>query len=177
MHRHRGIRAAAKNGLATQVVGLASDDVVLSVSKMFFAYGLGNSVYQPAAVGASVLINEGPSIPPRIQTLMEEGRPTVLYGVPAFFAAYSHLPDAALPASVRMVLSAGESLRPELFASFKDRFGLPILDGLGATEALHHVTCNRPDDIGPGQRGESDGWVRGGGAGSAGRTRRGGRAG
>jgi benzoate-CoA ligase family protein len=155
MHRHRGIRAAATNGLAAQVVGLTRDDVVLSVSKMFFAYGLGNSVYQPAAAGASVLINEGPSIPPRIQTLMDERRPTVLYGVPAFFSAYTNLPEAALPPSVRIVLSAGESLRPELFASFEERFGLPILDGLGATEALHHVTCNRPDDIERGSAGRA----------------------
>jgi benzoate-CoA ligase family protein len=155
MHRHRSIRAAASNGLAAQVVGLGPDDVVLSVSKMFFAYGLGNSVYQPAAVGASVLINEGPSIPPRIQTLMDERRPTVLYGVPAFFAAYAHLPEADLPSSVRIVLSAGESLRPELFASFEQRFGLQILDGLGATEALHHVTCNRPEDAEPGSAGRA----------------------
>jgi acyl-coenzyme A synthetase/AMP-(fatty) acid ligase len=79
----------------------------------------------------------------------------VLYGVPAFFSAYTNLPEATVPSSVRIALSAGESLRPELLARFEERFGLPILDGLGATEALHHVTCSRPDDIEPGSAGRA----------------------
>ena len=152
MHRHSSLRAAPK-GLAKQVIGLGLDDRVLSVSKMFFAYGLGNSVYLPASMGASVIINEGPVLPGRIAQLMSEARPTVLLGVPAFFAGYTRLADAALPSSVRMVLSAGESLSPHLFDAFKERFGLPLLDGLGSTEALHHVTNNSPDDVVAGSAG------------------------
>src|SRR5205823_5975714 len=60
---------------------------------------------------------------------------------------FAREPDTELPSSVRMALSAGEALAIELFELFQRRFGLPLLDGLGSTEALHHVTCNRPDDI------------------------------
>src|SRR5439155_344039 len=55
--------------------------------------------------------------------------------------------------SVRVVLSAGEALPVDLFDGFRRRFGLPLLDGLGATEALHHVTSNRVDDVVPGSAG------------------------
>src|SRR5207249_3717948 len=55
--------------------------------------------------------------------------------------------------SVRMVLSAGEKLSQDVFDRFRERFGLPLLDGLGSTEALHHVTSNRPDDTVPGSAG------------------------
>jgi benzoate-CoA ligase family protein len=152
VHRQRSLRAAPA-GLASQVLGMGAEDVVLSVSKMFFAYGLGNSVYLPAAAGASVVVSGGPVVPAGVQAALEAARPTLLFGVPAFFAGFAELPDAALPPSVRAVVSAGETLGPALLERFRTRFGLPPLDGLGATEALHHVTSNRPDDVVPASAG------------------------
>lgn len=154
MHRHRHLEVAP-SGLASQVIGLDAEDVVLSVSKMFFAYGLGNSVYLPASVGAGVFVNPGPAIPARIQALLSHANPTVLFGVPGFFGGFARLEEARLPASVRMVVTAGEALPVELFELFSSRFGLPLIDGLGSTEALHHVTSNRADDIVPGSAGRA----------------------
>ena len=154
MHRHRHLRDAP-NALARQVIELTADDTVLSISKMFFAYGLGNSVYLPASVGASVVVNGAPSIPASIQALVTETNPTVLFGVPAFFAGFARLSESELPSSVRIVLSAGEALSGDLFELFRDRFGLPLIDGLGSTEALHHVTSNRPDDVVAGSAGRA----------------------
>lgn len=152
MHRHRSLRAATE-GLGKQVLGMVADDVVLSISRMFFAYGLGNSVYLPAAVGASVVVSETPGVPAMVKHLLAEHTPTLLFGVPAFFRGFAGLDDARLPTSVRAVVSAGEALGIELFERFQGMFGLPLLDGLGATEALHHVTSNRPDDVVPGSAG------------------------
>lgn len=182
MHRHRALRDAPA-GLAAQVLGLGESDVVLSMSKMFFAYGLGNSVYLPAAVGATVVVDPSPALPARVAALIETSRPTVLMGVPATYAGIANLPGVSLPSSVRALVSAGERLRPELFDRTREVFGRPLLDGLGATEALHHFTSNRVDDavagtagrpldgfevrvrdrrgddVAPGDRGEC--WVRG----------------
>jgi benzoate-CoA ligase family protein len=152
MHRHRHLRDAPR-ALAEQVIGLGPDDIVLSVSKMFFAYGLGNAVYLPAAAGASVVVNEGPAIPPRVQYLLAAHRPTVLFGVPTFLRGFVDLDEADPPDTVRIAISAGESLPSDLFDRFRRRFGITALDGLGTTEALHHVTSNRPDDVTPGSAG------------------------
>ncbi|CAN5334128.1 benzoate-CoA ligase family protein [soil metagenome] len=152
MHRHRHLRAAP-SALSRQVIGMEPDDIVLSVSKMFFAYGLGNSVYLPAAACAAVVVDDAPVLPGRVEGLLNRARPTLLFGVPAFFDGLSRLEEARLPDSIRMVISAGEALEEDLFARFRDRFGLPLLDGLGSTEALHHVTSNRPDDVVPGSAG------------------------
>jgi benzoate-CoA ligase family protein len=152
MHRHRSL-AAAVDGLFRQVISMTPEDTVMSVSKMFFAYGLGNSVYLPAAYGGSVIVNDGPAVPASVYEILDRKRPTVLFGVPSFFAGLCGLGDVKLPSSVRMVLSAGEALSTQLFERFKDRFGLPLLDGLGATEALHHFTANRPDDVVAGSAG------------------------
>ena len=152
MHRHRHLRAAP-DALAKQVLGMAADDVVLSVSRVFFAYGLGNSVYLPAAFGASVVLSEAPVLPAMVQQLLTANTPTLLFGVPAFFRGLVRLSGAELPRSVRGIVSAGEALDVDLFERFRARFEVPLLDGLGSTEALHHVTSNRPDDVVPGSAG------------------------
>lgn len=152
VHRHRHLRAAPA-GLCEQVIGMEPDDVVLSVSRMFFAYGLGNSVYLPASAGASVVVNEGPVLPAHVQEILDRHPPTVLFGVPTFFNGFVRLPYSRVPASVRAAITAGEALSSDLFEQFKDRFGVALLDGLGATEVLHHFTSNRPDDVVPGSAG------------------------
>jgi benzoate-CoA ligase len=152
MHTHKTIGAAGEP-LMRSVIGLGPSDRILSASRMFFAYGLGNSVHLPAAVGASVVLNEGPVIPARFNSLLSSTRPTVLCGVPSFFSGLVRLPGIRLPEETRVVLSAGEALSTGLFELFRSTLGLPLLDGLGATEALHHVTCNRPDDVVPGSAG------------------------
>ncbi len=152
MHRHRHLRWAP-NGLARQVLQMEQEDVVLSVSKMYFAYGLGNSVYLPASAGATVVLNESPVVPTLVQDLLDRARPTLLFGVPAFFNGFTRLGDANLPPTIRRVITAGEALPIDLFERFNERFGIPLLDGLGSTEAMHHVTSNRHDDIVPGSAG------------------------
>jgi len=159
MHSHLSLRAAS-NGLAHQVLGMHADDVILSVSRMFFAYGLGNSVYLPASVGASVVVNDGPILPARVAEQLERTSATLFFGVPAFFDGFARLSDVRLPSVTRAVLSAGEVLSPALFERFESRFGTPLLDGLGSTEMLHHITANRPDDVVPGSAGRAlDGYA------------------
>lgn len=152
MHRQRHLEATP-GPYSTEIVGMGPDDVILSMSKMFFAYGLGNSVYLPAASGSCVVVNEAPSLPPLINDLMRLSQPTILFGVPAFYAGFLRLSEASLPPSVRFVMSAGEALSVDLFERFRDRFGVQLIDGLGATEALHFITSNRPDDVVPGTAG------------------------
>lgn len=154
MHRHRHLEVAPR-GLAEQVLAMDADDVALSVSRMFFAYGLGNSVYLPASVGASVVVNETPAIPAMVNDLVSRTRPSLIFGVPAFFRGFAGLSGAGLPSSVRAAVSAGEALDVDLFERFRDAFGVTLLDGLGSTEALHHVTSNRPDDVVPGSAGRA----------------------
>lgn len=153
MHRHANIRHVCET-YGSRVLGITESDVCLSVAKMFFAYGIGNSVFFPFSVGATtVLVPQRPT-PDGIAAAVREHQPTLFYGVPTFFAA---LLGAGLPedtfASVRMGTSAGEPLPAPLQQRFKDRFGVDILDGIGSTEALHIFLSNQPGDIQPGTTG------------------------
>jgi benzoate-CoA ligase len=136
---------------------LTSDDILFSASKVFFAYGLGNTMFYPFGVGAAaVLLPERP-FPETIFETITKYRPTVFFGVPTLYASMLQVENAEKKydlSSLRICTSAGEALPKEIFFAWKRRFGLEILDGIGSTEILHIFISNRPGDVKPGSSGK-----------------------
>ncbi|MFF5289753.1 benzoate-CoA ligase family protein [Paractinoplanes globisporus] len=154
MHRHANIRHVGETYGRT-VLGIRPDDVCLSAAKLFFAYGIGNSMFFPLAVGASTLLEPRRPTPAIVGERLRRDRPTLFFGVPTFYAALvaGDLDDTAF-AAVRLCVSAGEPLPAALQKRFTDRFGVEIIDGIGSTEALHIFLSNHPDRIRPGTTGQ-----------------------
>jgi acyl-coenzyme A synthetase/AMP-(fatty) acid ligase len=122
---------------------------------MFHAYGLGNSVSFPMSVGArAVLEAPRPPSPKRVAEIVQVERPTLFFAIPTFYAALnaSDIPDDTF-ASVRLAVSAAESLPAETWHRFHDRFGVEILDGIGSTEMTHIFLSNRAHAVRPGTTG------------------------
>lgn len=153
MHRHANIRFVCET-YGRDVLGITADDITFSVAKLFFAYGIGNSMFFPLSVGATTVLEPRRPSPQVVLERLTAERPTLFFGVPTFYAALvaSDLPADAF-ASVRLGASAGEPLPAPLQKRFTDRFGVEILDGIGSTEALHIFLSNRPGDIRPGTTG------------------------
>jgi 4-hydroxybenzoate-CoA ligase len=144
-HVHASLRATADT-YGAQVLGIRPDDVVFSAAKLFFAYGLGNSMTFPMSVGASsVLLAQRPT-PNAVLDVLRRHRPTVFCGVPTLYAGM--LAQSALPSDrLRRCISAGEALPDAVGRRWRERVGVDILDGIGSTEMLHIFLSNRPDDI------------------------------
>jgi benzoate-CoA ligase family protein len=153
MHRHGSVRDVAEL-YGRGVLGVAPGDRVLSVAKLFFAYGLGNSAFFPLSSGATTILERARPTPAVIASRARTEKPTLFFGVPTFYSALlnSDIPDDTF-SSVRQGVSAGEPLPPVLFSRFRERFGVEILDGLGSTEALHIFLSNRPGTARPGSSG------------------------
>jgi benzoate-CoA ligase family protein len=152
LHQHKDMLVTSRS-YAQGVLGLRPDDCAFSVSKLFFAYGLGNAMYFPFSVGAATLLYPGRPRPQAVAEMVARRRPTVFYAVPTFYAALLRAVEEGLPAdfsSVRLAVSAGEALPGEIFLQFRRRFGLEILDGIGSTEMLHMFLSNRPGEARPG---------------------------
>jgi benzoate-CoA ligase len=148
VHVHASLDATARC-YAVPVLGIGEDDIVFSAAKLFFAYGLGNSLTFPLAVGAtSVLAAERPS-PALVARILRAHRPTIFYGVPTLYNAMLASPD--LPergeVALRCCVSAGEPLPAEIGRRWAARLGVDILDGIGSTEMLHIFLSNRPADV------------------------------
>ena len=149
MHSHAAMRLSA-NLFGIGVAGYGEGDVVLSVAKEFFAYGLGNAIGFPYASGATVVLHKDRATPQTIGALMKRHRVTIFNGVPTFFAAF--MADAEAPShdevpSLRIATSAGESLPRHIGEAFHARYGVDVIDGLGSTEMLHIYVSQRPGTV------------------------------
>ncbi len=148
VHRHQDMAVAARN-YGQGVLGLRSDDRLLSVSKLFFAYGLGNGMYFPLHFGAATILYPERPRADEIAAVIAEYRPTVFFSVPTFYASLLRESAKGLAldfSSVRLAVSAGESLPAEIFEQFRARFGIEILDGIGSSEMLHIFLSSRPGE-------------------------------
>ena len=141
---------------ARGVLGIDTSDRCFSVAKLFFAYGLGNAMYFPLAVGATAILWPGAVTPAIVYDVIERSRPTLFFSVPTHYAMLLAHRDPEREfdlSSIRCAVSAGEALPPAVFNRFRDRFGVEILDGIGSTEVLHIFISNRRGSARPGSSG------------------------
>ncbi len=155
VHVHRSILHVV-DSYGRHVLDLRDDDVAYATSKLFFAYGLGASLYFPLTAGGSVVLSPEAFSPARTWRLLADERPSLFFAVPsAYRALLDHLaPDAGNAVSgLRRLVSAGEALPETIFHEWQERFGKEIIDGLGSTEALYIFVSNRAGDCAPGTLG------------------------
>lgn len=136
------------------VLGMNEDDICFSASKLFFAYGLGNSLYFPFRFGASTVLWPERPDPEKILRVIEKYRPTFFFSVPTLYARLLRVERNYDLSSLRICLSSGEPLPPALFQQWKDKYGTELLDVVGSTEATHDFLANRPGRAKPGSSGE-----------------------
>jgi benzoate-CoA ligase family protein len=153
MHRHASMEATYET-YARKVLEVTSSDRFLSVAKLFFAYGLGNSLTFPFGAGATTILEPSRPAPLLYCNLVRDEAPTLFFASPGFVAGVldTDTPVATF-SSVRATVTAGETLPADLQRRFSKRFEHPVLDGIGSTEALHIFLSNSLDDQRPGSTG------------------------
>lgn len=155
IHRHVDFVFSTET-YALPVLGLTEDDVTVSVSKLFFGYGLGGNLLFPFRVGATVVLFPERSTAETILDQVTRHRATVLIGVPTLLNSLVHLDLEGKGwdgSSLRLTTSAGEALPAELYRRYTERFGHEILDGIGSAELFHVYITNRLGDVVPGSLG------------------------
>jgi len=148
-HVHASLKQTADT-YGAQVLGIEHGDVVYSVAKLFFAYGLGNAMTFPMSVGATTVLLSGRPTPDSVCGVLERYRPTVFCGVPTLYAAtLQHVASGKgrIEAPLRRCISAGEALPENVGKRWRELTGCDILDGVGSTEMLHIFVSNRPGDV------------------------------
>ena len=141
VHRHRD-PLVYFTAFARPAAAIDRGDVLFSVSKMFFAYGLGNSLFFTLLAGCRAVLHPGAAKPGVVADLVKGHGVTVLFSVPTF---YAHLLACVGPGelpSLRAAVSAGEPLKVALAERAREALRCPILDGLGSTEVGQTFVSN-----------------------------------
>jgi 4-hydroxybenzoate-CoA ligase len=155
-HVHESLMLTARH-YGQGVLGFAPGDVVFSAAKLFFAYGLGNSMSFPMSVGASAVLAPDRPSPDLVLDIMRRHRPTLFFGVPTLYAgllAHKDIGRGAGSDRLRLCVSAGEALPPHVSERWREIVGVEILDGIGSTEMLHIFLSNRPGEFRDGTTGK-----------------------
>jgi acyl-coenzyme A synthetase/AMP-(fatty) acid ligase len=155
VHRH-GHMPWTVESVAKKVYQLAPEDRLFSVPRLFFAYGLGNSLSIPLGSGCStILVSERPT-PALIAATFEKYRPTVFFAVPTVFRMLLEHARQGNPIdtrSIKFAVSAGEVLPVATWNEWKALTGSEIIETIGTTELLHAFIHNYRDRNRPGSSG------------------------
>ena len=152
MHFHRDLLIIA-DAYAKEVLQVTPDDIFVGSPPLAFTFGLGGLAIFPLRFGAAATLLES-ATPPNMIEIIETYKATVSFTAPtAYRAMMKAMDEGADLSSLRVAVSAGETLPAPVYEEWTAKTGKPILDGIGSTEMLHIFITNRFDDRAPGVTG------------------------
>ncbi|MDO1584212.1 AMP-binding protein [Rhizobium oryzicola] len=149
MHFHRDLLIIA-DAYAKEVLAVTPDDVFVGSPPLAFTFGLGGLAIFPLRFGAAATLLEH-ATPPKMMEIIETYKATICFTAPTAYRAMLAAMDQGKAdlSSLRIAVSAGETLPGPVFEEWTTKTGKPILDGIGATEMLHIFISNRLGEAKP----------------------------
>ena len=137
---------------AKRHLGYNSNDLTMSVPKLFFGYATGSNLFFPFSVGAATALFPERCTAEVLFEKIDKFRPTILINVPTMVNQMVSHPDASKQdlTCLRFATSAGEALPVELYDRWEKTFGVELLDGLGTAEMWHIFISNKIGSVKPG---------------------------
>ncbi|WP_434444923.1 AMP-binding protein [Lentzea sp. E54] len=151
-HFHRDV-LSIDNTFGRHVLKLTENDLVACTAPFAFTFGLGMLVVFPLRAGACSLLTEA-ATPLQVADLVAQHGVTVLATAPTAYKAILREGAEEKLRGLRSAVSAGEHIPQEVWQRLRDRLGLKVIDGIGATELLHIFISAAGDDIRPGSTGK-----------------------
>jgi acyl-[acyl-carrier-protein]-phospholipid O-acyltransferase/long-chain-fatty-acid--[acyl-carrier-protein] ligase len=128
-----------------QILAADDSDRVMGVLPFFHAFGFTGTLCMPMVLGLGAIYHPNPLDAKSIGGLVGKYKATLLISTPTFCQSYYRVCTKENFASLRHVVVGAERLRPEFASAFKEKFGIPLLEGYGATEMGPVVAVNVPD--------------------------------
>jgi acyl-[acyl-carrier-protein]-phospholipid O-acyltransferase / long-chain-fatty-acid--[acyl-carrier-protein] ligase len=128
-----------------QLYGLTSTDVLLGVLPFFHSFGFTGTIWLPAVSGFGVVYHPNPMDATTIGDLAARHTATVIISTPTFCASYIRKCEREQFRHLRYAIVGAERLRESIAISFKEKFGIDLLEGYGCTEMSPVVAVNVPD--------------------------------
>jgi 2-aminobenzoate-CoA ligase len=148
IHFHRDLLMIA-DSYAKEILQVTPDDVFVGSPPLAFTFGLGGLAIFPLRFGATATLLENAS-PANMIEIIEAYRATISFTAPtAYRVMLAAMDGGADLSSLRLAVSAGETLPAPVYQDWVAKTGKPILDGIGSTEMLHIFVSNRIGDAAP----------------------------
>ncbi len=139
---HRNINANARQALSLLTIG--PGDKLFNCLPMFHAFGLGVCTLLPVLVGVRVFLYPSPLHYRMVPRLFYESQSTILCGTDTFCAGYSRYGRPYDFCHARLVIVGAEKMRESTRTTWREKYGLELYEGYGATEASPLLSVNTP---------------------------------
>jgi len=147
---------ASADTYAREILSPAPGEVYTGHPSLAFTFGLGGLLVFPFRFGAATCLIEG-FTPEKMLETISRYRATTCFCAPTSYKRMLQVEEVERRfdlASLRLPVSAGETLPATTFDAWRERFDLEILDGIGSTEMFHIFVSSRPGRCRPGSTGE-----------------------
>jgi len=155
-HAHRWLIATGDT-MAKIMFQLTPEDISFQPQEMSFAFPFGTNFFHPFYCGGSILLYAERFNAEKVFRCIERYKVTVFAGVPTIYRMMLNVEGAERRfdlSSLRLCVSAGETLPVETYEEWKRRFGLEIREVIGQSES-HGFLGNLPGiKVKPGSMGK-----------------------
>jgi 2-aminobenzoate-CoA ligase len=153
VHYHRDVLASA-DGFARYILKPEPGDRWACSAPLAFTFGLGMQFVFPLRFGGTAVTFETPGPKSLLETIARHKVTTLATAPTAYKAMIPLLADHDISA-LKTCVSAGEHLPAATWHAWKDATGIPIIDGIGATEMMHIFISASGEHIRPGATGKA----------------------
>ena len=146
VHTHRDVLAACE-AWPRHVLKATAEDIVMGSPPLAFTFGLGGMLVFPMWAGASVYYPSIAYTPEAMVKLIKQIGATICYTAPTFYRQMAAFAKQHGVPSLRLCVSAGESLPDATRQLWKEATGIEMIDGIGATEMFHIFISSAGDEV------------------------------
>ena len=155
LHAHRSLIGRSPASTYWFDFDAGEPDRIVHSGKFNWTYVLGSALMDPLSRGKTVIAHEGRNDASTWPRLIAKHGATIFIGVPTIYRQIlqkTGFTRADVP-TLRHCMSAGEHLSDEVFAGWKERFGLDIFEAVGMSEFSYYLSQDKRRPIRPGSAG------------------------
>jgi acyl-[acyl-carrier-protein]-phospholipid O-acyltransferase / long-chain-fatty-acid--[acyl-carrier-protein] ligase len=135
------------------VLEYGPDDTILGNLPLFHVFGLNTNLWLPLVTGMTIVTFANPLEFRAISTAVREEKITMVVGTPTFLLGYLQKSEPGDFSKVRLLVTGADRCPEALHRGFREKHGVPLLEGYGTTETSPVISVNSPDHNRPGSVG------------------------
>ena len=135
-------------------IHITDSDIILANLVFFHVFGLTVNLWVTFYMGMTMVAYANPLDFQTISRIAREEKPTVMVGTPSFFWGYLHKSEPGDFKSLRLMVAGADKCPDALRAGWKEKHGVTLLEGYGATETSPVISVNSPEMNRPGSTGK-----------------------
>ena len=136
------------------MLDLSANDRIFNALPVFHSFGLTTGLLAPIVVGMRTFLYPTPLHYRQIPPLVRKSGATILTGTDTFAAGWGRAADPEDFKGLRLVFLGAEKVKDTTRRLWRERFGIPLYEGYGATEAAPVIAANTEHDNKEGSAGK-----------------------